>query len=171
MAAGSIRELLGGRCYLGRHEYRVDTQRRIALPKAWRPQSPSENGYFLLKGRERSLQLVPSRVFLPFLQKLLSVSFANREAAMALASFGEGTEEVACDRQGRVTLTPHLLEHSGIDGPAVMVGAVTTIQIWNPESWEANRMESDDFMDVLAGFHERPDDAGVRDVLKQMRLE
>lgn len=169
MAATSIHELLGGRCYLGRHEYRVDAQRRIALPKAWRPQSPSENSYFLLKGRERSLQMIPARVFLPFLQKLLSVSFANREAALALASFGEGTEEVSCDGQGRITLTPHLLEHSGIDGPAILVGAVTTIQIWNPESWEANRMPSDAFMDVLASFDQRPDETGVLDALKQLR--
>jgi MraZ protein len=169
VAAIGIHDILGGRCYLGRHEYRVDTQRRIALPKNWRPQSPSENGYFLLKGRAKSLQLVPARVFLPFLQKLLSVSFANREASLALASFGEATEEVSCDKQGRITLTPDMQEHSGIESQALLVGAVTTIQIWNPESWEANRMDNDAYMDVLAGFHQQPDEAGVLDVLKQLR--
>jgi MraZ protein len=169
VAATGIHELLGGRCYLGRHEYRVDTQRRIALPKTWRPESSSENRYFLLKGRSKSLQLVPGPVFLPFLQKLLNVSFANREASRALASFGEGTEEVCCDKQGRITLTPNMLEHSGIESQAVLVGAVTTIQIWNPESWEANRMDNDAYMDVLAGLHQPSDEAGVLDVLKQLK--
>ena len=155
MSAGSIHDLLGGRCYLGRHEYRVDTQRRIALPKTWRPDSTSENSYYLLKGRERSLQMVPAKVFLPFLQNLLSVSFANRDAYLALGSFGEGAEEVSCDRQGRITLSPNMMEYSGIDGPAVLTGAVTTIQIWNPANWEASRMESNAFMDVLASFDQR----------------
>lgn len=155
MSAGGIHELLGGRCYLGRHEYRVDGQRRIALPKAWRPLSPSENSFFLLKGREHSLQMVPAQVFLPFLKNLLSVSFANRDAYLALGSFGEGAEEVSCDRQGRITLSPNMMEYSGIDGPALLVGAVTTIQIWNPESWDANRMASNAFMDVLASFDQR----------------
>jgi MraZ protein len=108
-------------------------------------------------------------VFLPFLQKLLNVSFANREASRALASFGEGTEEVCCDKQGRITLTPNMLEHSGIESQAVLVGAVTTIQIWNPESWEANRMDNDAYMDVLAGLHQPSDEAGVLDVLKQLK--
>ena len=169
MAAGSIQELLGGRCYLGRHEYRVDTQRRIALPTHWRPQSPSENCYYLLRGAAKSLQLVPSAVFLPFLRNLLSISVANREAQRALATFGEGADEVSCDRQGRITLPPNLLEASGIEGPALLIGAVTTIQIWNPESWEAHRMGSDECMDVLSGLSERAEGAGVIDALKQLR--
>ena len=155
MSAGSIQELLGGHCYLGRHEYRVDTQRRIALPKAWRPDPTSETSYYLLKGREHSLQMMPAKVFLPFLQNLLSVSPANRDAYLALASFGEGAEEVTCDRQGRITLSQNMMEYSQIDGPAVMIGAVTTIQIWNPAIWEANRLENDVFMDVLASFDHR----------------
>lgn len=145
-------------CYLGQHEYAVDAQRRVALPKCWRQEDADSNRFYLLPGRGKSLQLVPAEMFRELLTKLRKVSFADRQAAVALATIGSMAEEVCCDRQGRIALSPQLLVHAGIGGKALLIGAVTTIQIWDPTTWQANQMDSETCLDVLQAIQERHDD-------------
>jgi MraZ protein len=145
-------------CFLGEHEYTVDSQRRVALPKAWRRDDAARNRFFLLPGREKSLQLVPGEMFQELLLKLRKVSFADAKAAIALATIGSMAQEVTCDRQGRITMTPKLMDHAGITEKALLLGAVTTVQIWEPDAWEARKMSSEAGLDVLEAIQERPDD-------------
>lgn len=90
--------------------------------------------------------------------KLRKVSFADPKAAMAMASIGSTALECKCDKQGRITLSPKLAAHADITNKAVLVGAVTTVQIWQPELWEQNRMDSEASLNVLQEIQERPDD-------------
>jgi len=145
-------------CFLGRYEYAVDSQRRLAFPKCWRRAGAEVNRFFLLPGRGKSLQLVPAPIFQELLIKLRKISFADAQAAIALATIGSMAQEVSCDKQGRVSLTPALMAHAGISRKALFIGAVTTMQIWDPSIWEANRMDSEVCLDVLQAIQERPDD-------------
>ncbi len=150
-------------CFLGEYKNAVDAQRRIAIPKAWRPEQ--ENQFYLLPGREKSLQLVPVEIFQELLQKLRRVSFADSQSAMALATIGSMAQHVVCDKQGRIALSPQLISHAAIDDKVVLLGAVTTVQIWNPDVWESRRMDSDVGLDALQAIQERPDDLSA--VLKR----
>ena len=152
-------------CFLGEHEYTVDSQRRVALPKVWRHADPSRNHFFLFSGRENSLQLVPSSIFYGLLDKLRKVSFADARAAIAMGTIGSLGQEVVCDRQGRFSLTPKLMAHAGIHGRALLVGAITTIQIWDPATWEERKMSSEASLDVLEAIQERPAD-NLTEILK-----
>jgi MraZ protein len=145
-------------CYLGEFEYAVDAQRRLAIPGAWRA---ADGGFVLLPGREQSLQLVPAAMFQELLAKLRQVSFADAQAAVALATIGSMAVMCEPDKQGRISLTPKLMEHAGIRGAAVLLGAVTTIQIWEPARWEARRMNSQKGLDVLQALQEKPDALGA----------
>ncbi len=147
-----------GRCYLGEHEYTVDNQRRIAIPKTWRHDDPSLNHFFLLPGRDKSLQLVPAVTFQELLVKLRRVSFADSKAAIALATIGSMAQECVCDKQGRIKLSNGLAGHAGIVDKVLMLGAITTIQIWSPEIWKQRRMDSESCLDVIEALQERPDD-------------
>jgi len=160
------REATTEACFLGEFEYTLDAQRRLALPKAWRGTEPNNNRFFLLPGRDRSLQLVPAAVFQDMLQKLRRVSFADAQAAVALATIGSMAQELACDRQGRIALHPKLMTHAGITDKALLLGAVTTIQIWEPGAWQQKKIDSEAGLDVLQAIQERPDD--VTQVLRQV---
>ncbi|MBT3377882.1 MAG: hypothetical protein HN742_29350 [Lentisphaerae bacterium] len=146
------------KCFFGEHENVVDPQRRIALPKAWRSAEPGENEFFLLPGRGQSLQLVPSATFGKLLDKLQDVSFADQQAARALATIGSMAQEIRCDRQGRFSVTPKLLAHADITDRALLLGSVTTIQVWAPAVWREQQMGSEDCLNVLQAIQERPDD-------------
>ena len=150
MAAGEL-------CFLGEYEYAVDAQRRLAIPKAWRQGAAASHVFYLLPGRDRSLQLVPGMVFRELLEKLRPVSFADARASMALATVGSMAQECRCDHQGRIGLTPKLLAHAGLRDKALLLGAVTTIQIWAPATWRRQQMDSGAGLDVIQGLQERPD--------------
>jgi MraZ protein len=147
-----------GSWFLGEYENTVDGQRRISIPRAWRQEAPQKTRFFLLPGREKSLQLVPAETFQEMLVEMRKVSFADPQAAIALATIGSMAQECVCDRQGRISLTPKLLAHAGIEDRAVLLGSVTSIQIWRPETWEARRMDSESCLDVIQAVQERPDD-------------
>ena len=155
-----------GSYYVGVHEYAVDAQRRVALPKGWRKGGAEGAHFFLFPGRKKSLQLVPAQLFQQLLSKLQKVSFADEKAAIALASIGMMTQEIFLDKQGRMAMSADLMCHAGIEDKALMIGSVTTIQIWNPDIWAEKQVSSEAGLDVLQAIHERPDD--ISEVLRNV---
>ena len=157
-----------GSWFLGEFEYTVDKQRRVAIPSNWRGDDPDANRFFLLPGRDRSLQLVPADTFLELLNRLRKVSFADSQAAVALATIGSMAQECNCDKQGRISMTQKLMDHAGIESKALLVGAVATAQIWNPETWEQKKIDSETGLDVIQKIQEKGDELGdvLRNVLK-----
>ena len=147
----------GDRCFLGRHECAVDAQRRLAVPSAWRL-SAGVDRFFLLPGRNQSIQMVPEESFQELVAKLRNVSFADGNAARALAQIGSIAQEGRCDKQGRLTLNGELMSYAGIQRQALLLGSVTFIQILAPEVWKQQQMSTDACLDIIQGIQERPDD-------------
>jgi MraZ protein len=135
----------------------VDEQRRIAIPRAWR-RGEAPPGLFLLPGRNRSISVIPERSFEDLVGKLRKVSFADAQAARALAQIGSIAQECRCDKQGRITITQELLDHAKIAGKALLLGSVTFIQMYSPEEWAQQAMSPDVCLDVIQRIQEQPDD-------------
>lgn len=144
------------RWFLGDAVGVVDRQRRFAIPAQWREDDAANNRFVLLPGRHGSLQLLPMTMFVSLIQKLRTVSFADPQAAQALAQIGAIAAECRADKQGRVMMTPKLMTHANITDKVTLVGAVTHIQVWTPESWERQKMDPDQCLDVIQGLQERP---------------
>ncbi|EDM27214.1 hypothetical protein LNTAR_16132 [Lentisphaera araneosa HTCC2155] len=131
--------------FTGEFEHSVDAQRRLAIPRSWRGGEGAR--LYLLPGKEKMIQIIPEYMFAVLRERLKKVSFTNPKMARALAAFGAKIQEVQCDKQGRVPLPAKMKAHAGIKGDAVLVGAVTTAQIWAKQEWEASQ---DDEMDPYA---------------------
>lgn len=155
---------LSGQCFLNSFEKPVDAQRRIALPRQWRVNEGGGDQFILIPGRAKSLQLIPIAMFAQIFEKMKQVSFADPNAAVAFANLAATAQAVTCDSQGRIALTPELIAHAGLGKNAVLVGAFTTIQVWNPEDWEKSKMNTDNCLDVLQAIQEKPDD--IANILK-----
>ena len=120
--------------FTGEYEHILDSQRRIAIPTSWRVKGV-DNIFYLLPGRHGALQVVPQVVFNELLVKARKVSFADPGASLALARLGAMAQECRCDSQGRIPVPQRLIDYADLKDNAVMVGALTTIQIWSPEKW------------------------------------
>ncbi|MFA6568940.1 MAG: division/cell wall cluster transcriptional repressor MraZ, partial [Victivallales bacterium] len=124
--------------------------------------------FFLLPGRHNALQLIPFGTFRELLMKFKKISFADPAASLAFARLGARGQECECDKQGRIQIPQKLIEQSGLKNQVVMVGAVTTIQIWSKDNWSLfQKSDQNDVLDVIQKIGERPDD--LADILKGLK--
>ena len=141
--------------YIGFHPHSIDAQRRVAIPKEWRKGAGDDAVFYLLPGRNQTIQVLPKELFeQAILDKVRKVSFANAEKSQALAMIGAKASRSSCDKQGRITMTQELMEHAGLKGEAIMVGAFTTIQIMTPERWNQSSMRTEDVLDQIERIQE-----------------
>ena len=140
--------------FTGECEHTLDTQRRVAIPTRWRSKEGGDV-FFMLPGRHGALQLIPEEVFADLLEKARKTSFADPSASLALARLGAMAQECRCDKQGRIPVPSRLLEYAKLDDSVVMVGALTTIQIWSPERWKEFRMADDAVLDEIQRIGEK----------------
>jgi len=148
--------------FFGEYEHSVDSQRRVAIPKNWREKGESSK-FVLLRGHD-AIQLIPSETFRDIFEKLKKVSFANKEASRALAQLGSQGQECECDSQGRISISQRLMEYAGINDQVVLVGALSTGQIWAKEKWDRERGSDENLLDIIQKITERPDD--LAEILK-----
>ena len=74
-------------------------------------------------------------------------------------------QECHCDKQGRIAIPQRLQDYAGLKNIVVMIGALTTIQIWSPEKWEKYRMADEKVLDEIQKIGERSD--SLIDLLKE----
>lgn len=149
--------------YLGEFRHSLDPQRRIAIPSSWR-RDKGETRLYLLPGRHRTLQLIPGDTFRELLAKVKKVSFADADASLALARLGAMSQECVCDGQGRIQIPQKLAEYAALKGNIVLVGALTSIQLWPEDKWDKSGGSGEQILDVVQKIGERPDD--LVDILK-----
>ena len=148
------------RLFTGEHAYRVDSQRRIALPTAWRGESEGERAFMLLTHEQPCIEMMPLALFEKLLPRLEEELLRNPDALVSTNSLAGPATAVVVDRQGRFALTSGLLAHAQITDRVVLVGSFLTIALWAPEVWEKRRETAVKARQVLRAAATRTDDLG-----------
>ena len=47
-----------------------------------------------------------------------------------------GASDEIPDKQGRITIPPHLRAYAGLDKDCVVVGAIERVEVWDAAAWE-----------------------------------
>ncbi len=142
--------------FLGWFTHSIDSQRRVAIPREWRFKSDSQDSvFYLMPGRDESIQILPQELFeAEILAKISKVPVTNAARMRAIAQIGAKTSKSQCDKQGRITLTPYLMEYSGLQDQTVLIGGFSSIQAMSPERWEKAEMSYDDMLDQIERIQE-----------------
>lgn len=124
--------------FLNKFIHVVDGQRRVALPKEWRGDGSQALVFYALPGQHAIYHLLPEAVFQrTVIEKIKdSFSFANYEETAALRGIAQRAVKCVCDRQGRMTLDPQILEHTGITDKALLAGGFVEFTLMAPETLE-----------------------------------
>ena len=135
--------------FIGRFERNVNKDGRVSIPSKMRQvievEYDLEKLYlFLIPGN--TIGLFPEEEF----KKLAAEWFDNPEGAtlrekMALQRLGGSAEDCKVDGSGRIVIPPLMRQEARIGHEALMVGATTHIEIWDPE-----RFDWQDAQDQLA---------------------
>lgn len=134
--------------FLGEYEHTLDTQRRVAIPAAWRGCSR----FVLLPSRDHAIQMMSVDTFREMvLDKTRKLSLGNVEDARNLARLGSRAQECVCDKQGRIQIGQQLASHAGLKDKVALVGSVSMILLYSPEVWSRMQQENgeDACYDVL----------------------
>ena len=147
-------ESIGERSFVGHFSHTVDPQRRLAIPSEWRS-GDAGDCFVLLPARDHLIQAIPEKTFQEeILSAAKKLSLADAKGMRALALLGSRALRCICDKQGRIQLSPELMEYAGLSSKAVLVGSVWLFQLWSPEKWaeyeNKEALDSDEeFFNVL----------------------
>ena len=132
--------------------FKIDSQRRVPIPSDWRGESP-DGVFFIIPGKESTLQLYPSNVFKDkIMPKLSRLSPANPDDLRKLRQLGSQILKCSCDKQGRIQLTPSLMSHAHLTDSLAWIGSLDFAQGMDGSRWESEKNaknESDNFLDII----------------------
>jgi MraZ protein len=123
--------------YLGSFQHQVDEKGRLSLPAPFRRESGGQT-LVLVHVFPDSLTLYPESTWEGVQEKLRDAmrgSPANRAWALRVTA---NAAEVEPDKQGRILVPQRMQDAVGITGPALVVGAIDRIEIWNPDRFAAH---------------------------------
>ena len=140
--------ILSGNC-----EYKLDNQRRVAVPSDWRSQSPT-GCFVLIPGREQTLQLYTEEVYQERIgAKLKKLSPSNSADLKKLRMLGAMTHKLQCDKQGRIQIPKDLMDYAKLKDNVAFIASSDFGQIMDGDRWraelEARNEAGDSFLDVL----------------------
>lgn len=133
---------------VGQHLNKIDRKGRVSVPKVFRDvlQAQGAEGVnrvyiyplFKAQGLEACGEEFMQRIAMS-LDDLDMFSHEQDELASVLL---ESAHMLSFDPEGRIALPAELITHAGINGEALFVGRGVRFQVWDPETYRANRAEA-----------------------------
>ncbi|WP_069132750.1 division/cell wall cluster transcriptional repressor MraZ [Rhodohalobacter halophilus] len=121
--------------FKGEYEHSVDNKGRVAFPAKLRKNLAPEaqEKFTLLRGLEPCLYLYPQDEWERVEDKLSQINSFSRQGRTVKRNFLRFAEDLALDKQNRISLPSHLMDWSGIQESAIFIGSGERIEIWSPE--------------------------------------
>jgi MraZ protein len=120
--------------FVGRHEHSLDVKGRIILPARYR--ASFDTAAFISKHNERCLALWTPEAFERKLDEMEAIQDRSPQDRSMVRAWAAGSVEVELDRQGRVAIPSYLREYAGLESAVLIHGAITHLELWNPQEWE-----------------------------------
>ncbi|HSJ07007.1 MAG TPA: division/cell wall cluster transcriptional repressor MraZ [Longimicrobiales bacterium] len=146
--AGTRSPVRGGK-FLGSFQHQLDDKGRLSLPAPFRRESTDQR-FILVHAYAPSLALYPEAEWLEVEERMQGM-MRDPAARMWVLSVISNAVEVSPDAQGRILIPAPLRAAVGLDGQALLVGAINKVEIWNPARFaDAVRDASSDFQKFAA---------------------
>ena len=126
--------------FLGTHTPKLDEKGRLILPAKYRDELAE--GLVITRFQECCLAIWPVATFVEVAQSVRGASSSQqvRDYQRMLAS---GASDETPDKQGRITIPPHLRAYAGLDKECVVVGAINRVEVWDAGAWEQYAQEKE----------------------------
>ncbi len=130
--------------FTGEYAYSVDAKGRVNIPAKFRQvlSKDNDNTFVITQGQDPCIWAYPLIVWQQIeneLKQLSSLSAINRTFIRNTVRYASFT---TFDKQGRILLTPTLINYAGLSKDVLIIGMVNKIEIWNPETLTAVDQEN-----------------------------
>ena len=121
--------------FIGEYSYSLDTKGRVNIPAKFRQSlsEDNENTFVITRGIDSCIWIYPLtqwKMIENNLRNLSSLSKIHRTFVRNTARYASPS---TYDKQGRIILTPSLIEYAGLDKELLIIGMVNKMEIWNPD--------------------------------------
>lgn len=126
--------------FKGRETYSVDTKGRVNVPaKMRKSMAPEANDTFVItRGPDDDpcIYAYPLDEWKKFEENLKGLNQFNEQERFFLRTLLFWADEVTLDKQFRIMIPKSLLDFTGIEKNALILGAMDHIEIWDPETFD-----------------------------------
>ena len=119
--------------FIGEYHHSIDAKGRIIIPSKFREGLGYK--FIMTKGLDNCLFVYPWEEWKKFEEKLMSLPMASKDARAFVRYFFSSAVDCEIDKQGRLTIPPHLREHAKIDKELVTIGVMSRIEVWSKQEW------------------------------------
>ena len=138
--------------FVGEYARQLDERGRFILPAKIR-EKLSGTVYITKAPLEKCLNLYTEEEWESISQKVAALPGSiDTNVSKFTRKFFSKALTCELDKQGRIPLTPTLLEAAGLKKDIVLVGANSKLEIWDAEAWEKMNEEDDDSAIIVAGI-------------------
>lgn len=128
--------------FRGLYEHSLDSKDRLTIPSRFR--AALADGIVLSKGFDPCVWVHTTSEFEQLSDRFLSPhSPFGRDARQLRRRFHGGSFDEKLDSAGRIRVPKPLIEHAGLDGNCVVIGAGEYLEIWNADAWAKQEEELD----------------------------
>jgi MraZ protein len=128
--------------FRGLYEHSLDSKDRLTVPSRFR--AALSDGVVLSKSLDPCVWLHTTGEFEQLSERFLSPhSPFGRDARSLRRRFHGGSYDEKLDSTGRIRIPKPLIEHAGLSGPCVVIGAGEYLEIWSVDAWAKQEAELD----------------------------
>lgn len=128
--------------FIGEFRHSVDDKGRLTIPAAWRPKGDASENQFLAipsveEGSEAYVRVLAPKMIAQLEETISQIKMSDVEGQRMVAEFMAMAHSFSCDKQGRINLNEKLIKHAQIGKGAVLLGMMSTFNIYSEELREA----------------------------------
>jgi len=120
--------------FLGTHHPRLDEKGRLFLPAKFR--DDLAGGLVITRGQEHCLYVFPEVEFARLYELMRQAPVTSKAARDYQRVFLSGASKEVPDKQGRVTVPPHLRDYAALTRECVVIGAGPRLEVWDAQAWD-----------------------------------
>lgn len=119
--------------FMGEYNHTIDEKGRVTVPSKLRDSLGYD--FIITKGLDNCLFVYPKEEWNNIIKKYKELP-NTKEARNFLRVFLSGANESNLDKQGRINITPSLMNFASLKKDCVIIGMNERLEIWSKENWE-----------------------------------
>lgn len=135
--------------FTGSEVVAVDAKGRLVVPaKMRRGVSPeAADSFTLVRGPQGSVMMYPLDEWRVYSEHVRTSSPGDQRSMQFMRRMFASAHETTVDGQGRISVSPHLLQHAGVTTQAKLIGVIDHIELWNSERYEESHAVAEENYD------------------------
>jgi MraZ protein len=122
---------------LGEFRCRTDSGGRLTVPSIFR--SELVDGATVTRGIERCLWIYPAVGWQELGEKVRQLPITSQPGRAFARLIFSGAAVCVPDEAGQLLLPDNLRQYARIGDEAVLVGVLSHVEVWSPESWQESK--------------------------------